>query len=132
MSSGTFKAVGKISTAGGTTLTLGSAPAHDLNGLFSLAGSATLGSGTYTIAGNFSLGAGGGGGTVNGTGVTIIPSGTFSVAAGYSSVTLTAPTSGTLQDLVVASNGTGGRASRRVPAATRFRARSIFRLRRSR
>jgi len=108
MSSGTFKAVGKISTAGGTTLTLGSAPAHDLNGLFSLAGSATLGSGTYTIAGNFALGSGGGGGTVSGTGVTIIPSGTFNVAAGYTSVTLTAPTSGTLQDLVVASNGTGG------------------------
>ena len=108
MTSGTFQAVGKISTGGGTSFTLSAAPAHDLNGAISLAGSATLGAGTYTVAGNFALGAGGGGGTVTGSGVTIITSGTFSVAAGYSNVTLTAPTSGTLQDLVVASNGAGG------------------------
>jgi len=108
MTSGTFQAVGKISTGGGSTFTLSAAPAHDLNGAFSLAGSATLGAGTYTVAGNFALGAGGGGGTVGGTGVTVITSGTFSVAAGYSNVTLTAPTSGTLQGLVVASNGVGG------------------------
>jgi hypothetical protein len=108
MSSGTFQAVGQIATGGGSTFTLSAAPAHDLNGAFNLAGSATLGAGTYTVAGNFALGAGGGGGTVTGTGVTIVTSGTFSVSAGYSSVTLTAPGSGTLQDLVVASNGTGG------------------------
>ena len=108
MSSGTFQAVGKISTGGGTVVTISAAPAHDLNGTFSLAGSATLGAGTYTLAGNFTLGGGGGGGTVTGTGVTIITSGTFSVAAGYTNVTLNAPTSGTLQDLVVASNGAGG------------------------
>jgi hypothetical protein len=108
MTNGTFKAVGKITTGGGTNFTLSSAPAHDLNGAFSLAGSATLGSGTYTVAGNFTLGGGGGGGTVTGSGVTIVTSGTFSVAAGYSNVTLTAPTSGTLEDLVVASNGAGG------------------------
>jgi hypothetical protein len=35
----------------------------------------------------------------------VIISGTFSVAAGYTNVTLTASTSGTLPDLVVASNG---------------------------
>jgi hypothetical protein len=108
MSSGTFQAVGKITTTGGTLFTLSAAPAHDLNGTFSLAGSATLGAGTYTIAGNVAIGSGGGGGTVTGSGVTIITSGAFSVAAGYSNVTLTAPTSGTLQDLVVASNGGGG------------------------
>jgi hypothetical protein len=108
MSSGTFQAMGKITTTGGTLFTLSAAPAHDLNGTFSLAGSATLGAGTYTIAGNVAIGSGGGGGTVTGSGVTIVTSGAFSVAAGYSNVTLTAPTSGTLQDLVVASNGGGG------------------------
>jgi hypothetical protein len=108
MSSGTFQAVGQLSTGGGSTFTLSAAPAHDLNGAFNLAGSAILGAGTYTIAGNVALGAGGGGGIVTGSGVSIITSGTFSVAAGYSTVTLTAPTSGALDDLVVASNGTGG------------------------
>jgi hypothetical protein len=108
MSSGTFQTVGKISTSGGTTFALSAAPAHDLNGTLSLAGSATLGAGTYTVAGNVTLGGGGGGGTVTGTGVSVILSGTFSVAAGYTNVTLTAPTSGTLKSLVVASNGAGG------------------------
>jgi hypothetical protein len=108
MTSGTFQAVGNISTGGGTVFTLSAAPAHDLRGTFSLAGTATLGSGTYTVAGNFTLGGGGGGGTVTGSVVSIITSGTFSVASGYTNVTLTAPTSGTLQDLVVASNGAGG------------------------
>lgn len=108
MSSGTFRAVGQIYTGGGSTFRLSAAPAHDLNGALNLAGSATLGAGTYTIAGNVALGAGGGGGTVTGSAVSVITSGTFSVAAGYSSVTLTAPTSGTLQNLVVASNGAGG------------------------
>jgi hypothetical protein len=108
MTNGTFQTVGNISTGGGSTFTLSAAPAHDLNGAFSLAGTAILGAGTYTIAGNFALGAGGGGGNVTGSGVSIVTSGTFSVAAGYSNVTLTAPTSGTMQGLVVASNGVGG------------------------
>jgi hypothetical protein len=108
MTIGTFQAVGKISTGGGTLFTLSAAPAHDLNGAFSLAGSATLGAGTYTIAGNIALGSSDGGGTVTGSSVSVITSGSFSVAAGYSNVTLTAPASGTLDDLVVASNGTGG------------------------
>lgn len=108
MSSGTFQTVGQISTGGGSTFMLSAAPAHDLNGALNLAGGATLGAGTYTIAGNVALGVGGGGGTVTGSAVTVITSGTFSVAAGYSNVTLTAPTSGTLQNLVVASNGAGG------------------------
>jgi hypothetical protein len=108
MTSGTFKTVGNISTGGGTNFLLSAAPAHDMKGTFSLAGSATLGAGTYTVAGNFTLGGGGGGGTVTGNAVTIIVSGTFSVAAGYNNVTLVGPTSGTLQDLVVASNGAGG------------------------
>jgi hypothetical protein len=106
---GTFQAVGNISTGGGTTVTISSAPAHDINGTFTLAGSATLGSGTYTVAGNIAIGAGGGGGgTVTGSAVSLITSGSFGVGAGYNNVTLTGPGSGTLQNLVVASNGTGG------------------------
>jgi hypothetical protein len=110
MSGGTFKAAGRISTGGGSAITLSAAPAHDLNGAFSLTGGATLGSGTYTVAGNVGFGVGGGGGTVTGNGVSIVTSGTFTVAAGYSSVILSGPGSGTLQNLVVASNGTGGAA----------------------
>jgi hypothetical protein len=108
MTSGTFLAAGNISTGGGSMLTLSAAPAHDLNGTFALAGGAVLGAGTYTVAGNFSLGTSGGGGTVSGSGVSMIISGSFAVAAGYNSVTLTAPATGTLRNLVVASNGTGG------------------------
>jgi hypothetical protein len=108
MTTGTFQAVGKVSTGGGSTITLSAAPAHDINGTFSLAGSAILGAGTYTVAGNVALGTGGGGGSVTGAGVSVITSGSFSVAAGYSNVTLTAPISGTMQNIVVAGNTTGG------------------------
>jgi hypothetical protein len=108
MASGTFQAVGNITTGGGSTLTISSATAHDLNGAISLSGGATLGSGTYSVAGNVALGVGGGGGTVTGSGITIVTSGSFTVTAGYSNVTFTAPTSGSLEGLVVASSGTGG------------------------
>ncbi len=108
MTSGTFQSVGNVSTSGGSTLTLSAAPAHDLNGAFSLAGTATLGAGTWTIAGNVAFGGGGGGGSVTGSAISIITSGAFSVAAGYSTVTLTAPTSGPLQSLLLASANAGG------------------------
>jgi hypothetical protein len=109
MSAGTFKAVGNITTGGGTAFTLSAAPAHDLNGTLTLAGSAILGTGTYTVAGNIAIGAGGGGGgTVTGSGVSLITSGSFGVGAGYTNVTLTGPGSGTLENLVVASNGAAG------------------------
>jgi hypothetical protein len=108
MTSGTFRIVGNISNSGGSSLTLSAAPAHDLKGTITLAGSATLGSGVWTIAGNVSLGSAGGGGTVTGSGVSVITTGSFTVAAGYSNVTLTAPASGALQNVVVASNGSGG------------------------
>jgi hypothetical protein len=108
MASGTFKAVGNIVTGGSSILTFGIAPAHDLNGAISLAGSATFGAGIYTVAGAVALGGAGGGGTVNGGGVSMITSGSFSVAAGYANMTLTAPTSGTMAGVVVASNGSGG------------------------
>jgi len=108
MTSGTFQTVGTIATAGGSTLSLSAAPAHDINGALNLAGSATLGSGPWTIAGNVAFGGGGGGGSVTGAAVSIITSGSFSVASGYSNVTLTAPTSGPLQGLLVSSKNAGG------------------------
>ncbi len=108
MTNGTFRAVGAIVSGGGTTLNLGAAPAHDLNGAVTLAGNATLGAGVYTVAGNVGFGSGGGGGFVTGSGVSVIVSGTFTVTAGYNTVTLTAPTSGTMQNVVVAGNGAGG------------------------
>lgn len=108
ITTGTFQTVGNVSTAGGSILTLGKAPAHDLNGALALAGTATFGAGIWSVAGNVSIGGGGGGGSVTGSGVSMITSGTFSVAAGYNNVTLTAPGSGTLKGLVVAGNGAGG------------------------
>jgi hypothetical protein len=45
---------------------------------------------------------------VTGAAVSLITSGSFSVAAGYSNVTLTAPVSGPLQGLLVASKNAGG------------------------
>jgi hypothetical protein len=118
-----FQVVGMIdvSSGGGSCLTLPAATAHDINGNFSTAGGTTLGAGVYTVNGYVALGANGGGdvtcgGTdvgMNGNGVTFvisavstIASGTcsgtaFCLAAGYSNVTLVAPSSGTTEDLVV-------------------------------
>lgn len=110
-----------IASGGGSCLTLPAATNHDINGFFSTAGGTTLGAGTYTVNGYVALGANGGGDVscngstvgMNGTGVTFvisaattISSGTcsntaFCLAAGYSHVTLTAPTAGTLANLVV-------------------------------
>jgi hypothetical protein len=118
-----FQVVGmvNVSSGGGSCLTVPAATAHDINGSFSTAGGTTLGAGVYTVNGYVALGANGGGdvtcgGTdvgMNGNGVTFvisavstIASGTcsgtaFCLAAGYSNVTLVAPSSGTTEDLVV-------------------------------
>ncbi|MEJ0015996.1 MAG: pilus assembly protein TadG-related protein [Acetobacteraceae bacterium] len=111
-----------IASGGGSCLTLPAAADHDINGNFSTAGGTLLGAGTYTINGYAALGANGGGDVTCGGGATVgiagtsvafvisasttIGSGTcsgttFCVAAGYGHVTLTAPTSGTLRDLLV-------------------------------
>lgn len=110
-----------VASGGGSCMTLPAASQHDINGYFSTAGGTILGSGVYTVTGYVALGANGGGNVtcngssvgMSGTGVTFvigasttISSGTcsgqaFCVASGYSSVTLTAPTTGALANLVV-------------------------------
>ncbi|HEY3777447.1 MAG TPA: pilus assembly protein TadG-related protein [Rhizomicrobium sp.] len=102
---------------GGTCLKVGAATNHDVNGYFLTAGGNVLGSGVYTIAKYVSLGGSNGGNVtcwgastgVNATGVTLVIGGTaldgsghaFYVGAGYSSVTLSAPTSGSTQNIAV-------------------------------
>lgn len=120
---GLFQANGMLNmgAGGGSCLTLPAAAAHDINGSFLTAGGTILGSGIYTVNGYVSLGGSGGGdvtcgGTVTGlTGnaVTLVISAAstfsggscsgaaFCLAAGYGHVTLTAPTSGTTNGLVV-------------------------------
>ena len=102
---------------GGSCLKFGAAANHDINGSFLTAGGNILGSGVYTVANYMSLGGSNGGnvtcwGTSTGmsaSGVTMVVGGNmldasgraFYVGAGYSNVTLTAPTSGTTQGLAV-------------------------------
>jgi hypothetical protein len=122
-SSSVFKVVGNVNvtSGGGSCLTLPTAAQHDIKGFLSTAGGTILGSGVYTVTGYVALGANGGGNVtcsgssvgVSGSGVTFVigasstlSSGTcasmaFCVAAGYSNVTLTAPTSGTTQKIVM-------------------------------
>lgn len=110
-----------ISSGGGSCLTLPVAAQHDINGNLATAGGALLGAGVYTVNGYIGLGANGGGNVtcsgadlgVSGAGVTLvtaaahlIPKGTcagltFCIAAGYTTVTLTAPQSGPMANLVV-------------------------------
>ena len=110
-----------VSSGGGSCLSLSAASQHDINGNFSTAGGTLLGSGVYTVNGYIALGANGGGDVtcngvsvgMSGTGVTLVTSAahtlasgtcaglSFCLAAGYSNVTLTAPTSGTTANLVV-------------------------------
>ncbi|MGH6888896.1 MAG: pilus assembly protein TadG-related protein [Rhizomicrobium sp.] len=102
---------------GGTCLKVGAATNHDINGYFLTAGGNILGSGVYTVADYVSLGGSNGGnvtcwGTstgVSASGVTLVIGGdkldasghAFYVGAGYSSVTLSAPTSGSTQNIAV-------------------------------
>lgn len=122
-SSSLFQLIGNFNVAsgGGSCVSVSAAAQHDINGYFSTAGGTTLGAGVYTVNGYVALGANGGGDvTCNGvsvgmvgTGVTFVisaatipSSGTcsgqaFCLAAGYSNVTLTAPSSGTTAQLLV-------------------------------
>ncbi|HLY06231.1 MAG TPA: pilus assembly protein TadG-related protein [Rhizomicrobium sp.] len=114
---------------GGTCLKTGAAAYHDVNGYFLTAGGNILGSGIYTVANYVSLGGSNGGnvtcwGTstgVSGSNVTMVIGGSsldasghaFYVGAGYSTVTLTAPTLGSTQNLAVigpTSSGNSGTA----------------------
>ncbi len=125
-SNSVFQAVGDLYESGGACTTLPAATNHDINGTVSLAGGLTLGSGLYAIAGNFWLGVNGGGDVwcqgvnanvgVYGLNVTIAvtgsspkavtpPSGSptpaLYVSAGFSGVTISAPTSGTYQNVAI-------------------------------
>lgn len=124
----TVSYLGTVTTAGGSCLTLGAASQHDVQGSLAAAGAVILGAGTYTVTGYAGFGTNGGGnvtcnGTatgVAGTGVTLViggsttPSGgscqgqIFCVAAGYSSVALTAPASGARLLVVGPATSRGG------------------------
>jgi len=115
---------------GGSCLVISAAAQHDIRGSFNVAGAVVMGAGVYTIDGYFALGASGGGGSpcngytvsVKATGVNIVLSGkttpssgscsgmAFCVAAGYSNIEITAPSTGTLANLAVVgpASGTAG------------------------
>ena len=115
---------------GGSCLVISAAAQHDIRGNFNMAGAVVMGAGVYTIDGYFALGASGGGGSpctgytvsVKATDVTIVLSGkttpssgscsgmAFCVAAGYSNIEITAPSTGTLAKLAVIgpASGTAG------------------------
>jgi hypothetical protein len=110
-----------VTSGGGSCLWLGAANEHDLNGFMSTAGGTTLGAGAYTVYKYMWFGANGGGDVtcggstvgVYGSGVTLVVGGNsisssgtcandaFCEAAGYGHVTLTAPTSGSTNGLLV-------------------------------
>jgi len=106
-----FWTSGNIYTGSSSNLTLPAATQHDIDGNFTVSSSSnvTLGAGTYTMTGYFSVASAA---TVNATGVTVVIGGAnaasnpCSAGASYctasaSNVTLTAPTSGTMDDLAV-------------------------------
>ncbi len=121
-----FQMAGNLNVAsgGGTCLVVGAATTHYINGNLTTAGGSYLGAGTYVVNGYVGLGTNGGGDVtcaVNGasqalgmtaTGVTFAIGGaatatcdslaaSFCVAAGYSHVSITAPTSGSYANLAV-------------------------------
>jgi Flp pilus assembly protein TadG len=110
-----FQTAGNITNGGSSAacLALPAAAEHDINGYVSLACGATLGAGIYTVAGYVAIGCGSGGGTVAASDVSLVIGGAtvpasgscsglaFYVGAGFSNVSFTAPSSGTMQDLAV-------------------------------
>ena len=124
-----FQAPGhlRLNNGGGSCVTLPAAAQHDINGNVSTAGGILLGSGTYTVTGYIGFGtddygdSSGGDSWCNGSAVgvvgnnvTLVAGGAstpgnnggcsgqaFCVSAGYGHVTLTAPSSGSMEDLCV-------------------------------
>lgn len=110
-----------VAAGGGSCLTVSASTNHYIGGYFASAGGTTMGSGVYTVNGYFALGPNGGGDvTCNGTalgmyannvtlvigGATVPASGScanlsFCMGAGYSNVTLLAPTTGDTANLAV-------------------------------
>jgi Flp pilus assembly protein TadG len=121
--SGCFQMAGNfdVASGGGSCTTLSASDQHDINGFFASAGGTTMGAGVYTIDKYFALGPNGGGDvTCSGTAIGLLGnnvtlvlggasnpvSGTcsgkaFCMGAGFSNVTLLAPTSGSYANLAV-------------------------------
>ena len=118
-----------IASGGGSCTVISAAVQHDINGSLLTAGATTLGAGNYTVWGSVGIGANGGGNVTcggtsigvaatnvslivgaNGTALTGSCAGqAFCVAAGYSSVVLVAPTTGTYQKMAVIGPASGTR-----------------------
>ena len=124
-----------VASGGGSCLTLSAATNHYIGGYFASAGGTTMGAGIYTINGYFALGPNGGGdvdcnGTtlgLNANNVSLVIGGastvsetvggtaqnlSFYMGAGFSNVTLLAPTTGPTANLAVVGpqSGTNGAA----------------------
>jgi Flp pilus assembly protein TadG len=123
-----FKVKGNIVSGGGTCLAISAADEHDINGSIDGKGAVVLGSGPYYVTGYVAFGSGGGGGnsSCNGstvdvlaTNVTLVIGGSstpntsdckgqaFCIGAGFSNVTITGPSSGSLAGLAVVGPKTG-------------------------
>lgn len=118
-----FQLIGNFNVAsgGGSCTTVSAAAQHDIYGNLTTAGGTILGAGVYSVTGYVALGGNGGGDVtcagqtvgMDAAGVTFVIGGSgapssgtcsgdaFCVAAGYGDVTLTAPSSGTTEGLVV-------------------------------
>jgi hypothetical protein len=116
-----FRLTGNVTTSGGTCISLGAAATHDIQGNLTTAGGVALGAGAYLVTGYVAAGGNGGGNVtcsgatlgISGAGTTLAVGGastpssgacsgySFCVGGGYSSVVLTAPTTGTYANLVI-------------------------------
>jgi Flp pilus assembly protein TadG len=114
-----FEMVGNVTESGGSCITLPAATNHDINGNVTLAGGLRLGAGLYAVTGSFLIGASGGGDVwcanananvgVSGANVTIAVAGlgagsrsnVFVIGAGFNHMTLSAPTSGTYDNVAI-------------------------------
>jgi hypothetical protein len=118
-----FQVVGNLYEGGGACTTFSAASNHDIDGNINLAGGLSLGAGLYAISGYFTLGALSGGDVycqsvganvgLSGTNVTIAIAATASysdysgntdglyIGAGFSHISIVAPTSGTYANLAV-------------------------------
>ena len=113
-----------VASGGGSCLTLSAATNHYIGGYFASAGGTTMGAGVYTVNGYFALGPNGGGDVVcggtsiglNANNVSLVIGGastisetvngtlqslSFFMGAGFSNVTLMAPTTGPTANLAV-------------------------------
>ena len=127
----TFTVNGNLSQSGGSCLTLPASTYHDIDGNMNMMGGLTMGAGHYAVTGYFAAGASGGGDvSCNGSmiglsannvsmavgGNSVISGGTcdsmsFCLGAGFSNVTIKAPTTGTFANLAVVgpqSSGSSG------------------------